>query len=60
MAAELEIESCPECDGAKTARGSCVCDGNGVIPKRPEQLRLFEKDKDDDQIKSQAQAQAQA
>ena len=39
------FEVCPKCDGAQTARGSCVCDGNGVIPKRIKQLGLFEEDK---------------
>jgi hypothetical protein len=43
---EPEIEVCPECDGRATW-DSCLCKGNGVIPKRPEQLRLFEKEKGD-------------
>ena len=34
------FESCPECDGARTG-DSCLCKGNGIIPKRPEQLVLL-------------------
>lgn len=41
MVEEQELEVCPECDGAATW-DSCRCEGNGVIPKRPEQLELFE------------------
>ena len=35
------FESCPKCDGAATY-DSCLCKGDGIIPKRPEQLVLFE------------------
>ena len=34
------FESCPKCDGSATY-DSCLCKGNGIIRKRPEQLSLF-------------------